>query len=52
MGAKNGKESTIKSDGDAEAILDTQMESLLKHTHFTREEIIEQHEKYLACLVF
>ena len=52
MGAKHGKgEGTMKSDVNA-GVLDSQMDLLLKHTHFTREEIIEQHEKYLVCLIY
>ena len=49
MGAKQGKDGLGKNDNNV--ILETQMDMLLKHTHFTREEIIEQHQKYQVGFV-
>ena len=45
MGVKHAKE--LPRRGSSE-IYDEEIDMLLKHTHFTREEIIEQHKKYMV----
>lgn len=45
MGTKHAKEIRRKNSTD---LNEDDIEILLKHTHFCREEIIEQHKKFLV----